>query len=492
MQGKSIIRYTSMPRAGLLATALVLGDLAANEALAAMPVARPPQVPGAVVLVQAENDAAAPFDELNAALEAARVKLDQLTGAAEVAALAQKLRGELEEARSESARLRAQMHELREAHEDARAEIAASAEDLAQRDARVETLEGQLEAAEQSLASARSLRVEAEQRLADLQEVVDSALGEAAELGQAMAKAKQDLAERNEEAARLRSERDEARQQLVQFREQADGLQQQLADAKRGLDQRDEENAGLRQQVAELQEAAQSARDAAQQNLQAVEDKIKLLNDAIAGIRGPASDQPAPQTRQGRIMPLPPTAAPSAARELSPIRAANATEGRELQSLQIRETAAPRERPATLVAYAHELPMEKRVQVQSLLADLKAEPVDDGLLMRVPGEDLFQLDSEQIESTAHDALVKVAELISLYEDRAVEIVGHTDAMGDANYNQNLSERRARLVRDFFVENFEIEAARLKVKGLGEREPIATNTTQAGRRANRRLEVIIRN
>jgi OOP family OmpA-OmpF porin len=85
---------------------------------------------------------------------------------------------------------------------------------------------------------------------------------------------------------------------------------------------------------------------------------------------------------------------------------------------------------------------------------------------------------------------KVAELINMYGDRKVHIVGHTDALGDAVYNKTLSERRAGLVKEFFVDNFDVEETRLSTEGVGEARPIASNATLAGRRANRRVEVLI--
>jgi outer membrane protein OmpA-like peptidoglycan-associated protein len=95
-----------------------------------------------------------------------------------------------------------------------------------------------------------------------------------------------------------------------------------------------------------------------------------------------------------------------------------------------------------------------------------------------------------VRSSAHDSLAKVAELIHLYQDQPVMIVGHTDAVGATEYNKTLSLRRASLVREFFIEHFDVEAARLATQGMGEQRPIASNATAAGRRANRRVEVLI--
>jgi OOP family OmpA-OmpF porin len=110
----------------------------------------------------------------------------------------------------------------------------------------------------------------------------------------------------------------------------------------------------------------------------------------------------------------------------------------------------------------------------------------------VPGELLFAVNSDEVRESAHDTLAKVAELISVYDNRQVLIIGHSDAVGDAAYNKQLSERRAELVKQFFVDNFEVEEDRLSTQGWGEARPIAANTTPEGRRANRRVEVLILN
>jgi len=143
------------------------------------------------------------------------------------------------------------------------------------------------------------------------------------------------------------------------------------------------------------------------------------------------------------------------------------------------------------VAYT-DLPLEQRLHVQGLLADLDTKVDQRGLTLTVPGGELFATNSDEVQASAHDALAKVAELLSVYDDRRVLIVGHTDAIGDASYNKHLSERRADLVKQFFVDKFEIAPARLATEGLGEDRPIASNDTPDGRRTNRRVEVVILN
>jgi outer membrane protein OmpA-like peptidoglycan-associated protein len=136
------------------------------------------------------------------------------------------------------------------------------------------------------------------------------------------------------------------------------------------------------------------------------------------------------------------------------------------------------------------LPIERRLQIHGLIDDLSAKRDAEGLSLVVPGEKLFAVNSEEIKPEGHETLARVAELISAYEGRRVMIIGHTDADGDDKYNEALSIRRASLVREFFVENFQVDAKRLSTEGRGETRPIATNDTLVGRQANRRIEVRI--
>ena len=69
------------------------------------------------------------------------------------------------------------------------------------------------------------------------------------------------------------------------------------------------------------------------------------------------------------------------------------------------------------------------------------------------------------------------------------IIGHTDQLGSGGYNQDLSERRATAAASYLVSEG-VSGSRIATRGLGETEPAATNETEAGRQANRRVEVAI--
>jgi OOP family OmpA-OmpF porin len=71
----------------------------------------------------------------------------------------------------------------------------------------------------------------------------------------------------------------------------------------------------------------------------------------------------------------------------------------------------------------------------------------------------------------------------------IKITGHTDSSGTAEYNQQLSVRRAEAVRDYLI-GIGADASKMEVAGMGETSPIADNKTAAGRAQNRRVEVEI--
>jgi OOP family OmpA-OmpF porin len=71
----------------------------------------------------------------------------------------------------------------------------------------------------------------------------------------------------------------------------------------------------------------------------------------------------------------------------------------------------------------------------------------------------------------------------------IEVVGHTDDVGDDAYNQELSEQRAAAVRDYLVETG-VDASKIVTIGAGENSPVASNTTDEGRAENRRVDVLV--
>ena len=74
-------------------------------------------------------------------------------------------------------------------------------------------------------------------------------------------------------------------------------------------------------------------------------------------------------------------------------------------------------------------------------------------------------------------------------DLEISIEGHTDNTGDDKHNKDLSQRRAKSVRQFLIETYGIEGKRLESKGFGASNPVDTNDTPEGRQNNRRVELV---
>ncbi len=96
--------------------------------------------------------------------------------------------------------------------------------------------------------------------------------------------------------------------------------------------------------------------------------------------------------------------------------------------------------------------------------------------------------SDQLTSESYSALDQVYESLAYYTDLRVEIAGHTDNMGDEDANKALSMKRARTVLNYFVSKG-IPKNRMTARGYGMERPVASNSTEDGRAANRRIEVI---
>jgi outer membrane protein OmpA-like peptidoglycan-associated protein len=102
---------------------------------------------------------------------------------------------------------------------------------------------------------------------------------------------------------------------------------------------------------------------------------------------------------------------------------------------------------------------------------------------------LFRSASFELLPGARERLARVSGIVLAYPSLHVAVEGHTDSVGSDDYNQQLSERRAQAVRDYFVQQG-INSASVEAHGYGKTEPIATNNTPEGRQQNRRVELIL--
>jgi OOP family OmpA-OmpF porin len=101
----------------------------------------------------------------------------------------------------------------------------------------------------------------------------------------------------------------------------------------------------------------------------------------------------------------------------------------------------------------------------------------------------FDFDKSVLKPEGKAILEKDVELLKKDKTLDISVEGHCDIMGSDEYNQKLSERRAKVVSDYFVSQG-IDAGRMKTIGYGRKQPVVPNDTDANRAKNRRVEVRI--
>jgi outer membrane protein OmpA-like peptidoglycan-associated protein len=126
----------------------------------------------------------------------------------------------------------------------------------------------------------------------------------------------------------------------------------------------------------------------------------------------------------------------------------------------------------------------------SLNPGISVTNVGDYLVVNMPQDLLFAVDSASVRPDLAGDLQAVAASLLKYPNSRVEVIGHTDNTGTAAYNQDLSQRRAAAVAAV-LRGSGVPAARLAALGRGEDAPVASNLTPEGRAQNRRVEIIIR-
>ena len=133
-------------------------------------------------------------------------------------------------------------------------------------------------------------------------------------------------------------------------------------------------------------------------------------------------------------------------------------------------------------------------QEAALKDSLKDSPVEvsrqgDNLNINLPGGVTFASDSATISSDFYSSLNEIARVLVQYPESKILVNGYTDSTGGDAHNQALSERRANSVASYLVAQG-VSRNRIIATGYGKSNPIATNSTEAGKQANRRVEVKI--
>ena len=102
---------------------------------------------------------------------------------------------------------------------------------------------------------------------------------------------------------------------------------------------------------------------------------------------------------------------------------------------------------------------------------------------------LFDTGSANLKPGAREKLARISGILMAHPGLQVDVEGHTDSVGAEGYNQRLSEQRSDSVRAYLIRQG-IAPAAVATSGFGESNPVASNTTAAGRQQNRRVELIV--
>jgi len=134
--------------------------------------------------------------------------------------------------------------------------------------------------------------------------------------------------------------------------------------------------------------------------------------------------------------------------------------------------------------------MDKQAkELEQTVNGAKVERVGEGIQVTFESGLLYDFDSDVVRPEARTNLHELAASLEKYPGSDLLILGHTDQLGSVAYNQGLSERRANSAATYLMSQG-VSGTRIGTRGLGETEPVASNETEAGRQANRRVEVSI--
>lgn len=138
--------------------------------------------------------------------------------------------------------------------------------------------------------------------------------------------------------------------------------------------------------------------------------------------------------------------------------------------------------------WVHGADAQKVTQVEEVVVEQEevvvAEPAE---AVRVELDVKFDFDKAQVKQESYGDIKALADFMKQYPSTSTVVEGHTDSVGSDTYNQGLSERRAKAVRDVLVNQYGVDGSRVNAVGYGESRPVADNATAEGRAINRRVE-----
>ena len=134
--------------------------------------------------------------------------------------------------------------------------------------------------------------------------------------------------------------------------------------------------------------------------------------------------------------------------------------------------------------------MDKQAEeIKKEIPDAEVVRVGEGIVIEFNNKILFGFDQSNLSAEAKTNLKKLQVILEKYPDTNIEVQGHTDSKGTANYNLALSERRAMAVTNYLA-SIGIGVSRLTIHGFGEALPKYDNSSADGQSQNRRVEFLV--
>ena len=230
---------------------------------------------------------------------------------------------------------------------------------------------------------------------------------------------------------------------------------------------------GLNEEIATLQVAERRATDEARDQSSRADAAERTAREASAAREQAETDADAAREEAADADERAATAIARAADVEATSLAAQAEARRAQEEAEATRQAAERE-------------MNRLNEALGRIAETRRTAL--GLVMNLDEGSLrFDFNRADLRPESRETLALIAGILFTSEDFAITISGHTDARGNRQYNQRLSERRARAVADFLIEAG-LAAERFTVEGLGEAHPLDTGNSDAAHARNRRVEL----
>jgi outer membrane protein OmpA-like peptidoglycan-associated protein len=156
---------------------------------------------------------------------------------------------------------------------------------------------------------------------------------------------------------------------------------------------------------------------------------------------------------------------------------------RESEAKKLAEKSAALEQQVML----REQQLQQQIAELEELKAMQAKSSDRGMVLTL-GDVLFDTNESTLKPDAASNLMQIGSFLNKYPERTLVIEGHTDNTGDAQYNMDLSTRRAMAVKTMLMSQG-IASNRVIARGVGENSPVASNSSAEGRQLNRRVDLI---